>query len=463
MSWYTLPNNLFVTSTNDAIKITPLIKADFSTWLERQESRVAAWLNASNFTAKPKQLALVPAADGQLQEVVLGVKAYDHLWSYGGLAKQLPVGVYQFAVSLSEKHCELASFAWGLGAYRFERYKKSDDSVATLSLRDCCDQADLENRLQGSYLVRNLINIPTDDLGPTELALVIEELANAFGADFQQIIGDSLLVKNYPAIHAVGRASDDAPRLFDLRWGKTGHPKVTLVGKGVCYDTGGLSLKPTDNMVLMKKDMGGAAHVLGLALMIMQAELPIQLRVLIPAVENAVSGNAYRPGDIIATRAGKTVEIGNTDAEGRLILADALFEAASEKPELIVDVATLTGAARVAVGPDIAAMFTDNDDLAEQLTQASAVTQDPVWRLPLFADYKDMLKSSVADMSNLAKSPFAGATVAGLFLQEFVDKDIPWVHFDIMAWNATERPGRPQGGEALGLRAIYQYLVERFK
>lgn len=463
MNWYTLPENLFVSNADNAVIITPLVEADFSVWSEGQESRVVAWVAASNFKAKPKQLCLIPATDGQLQEVVLGVKAYDDLWSYGGLAKQLPAGVYQFSTSLADKHCELASFAWGLGAYRFERYKQSDDSLATLSLRSCCDQSDLENRLQGSYLVRNLINTPTDDLGPSELAVVIEELASAHGADLQQIIGDSLLVKNYPAVHAVGRASDDAPRLFDLRWGNAGHPKVTLVGKGVCYDTGGLSLKPNDNMMLMKKDMGGAAHVLGLALMIMQAKLPIQLRVLIPAVENAVSGNAYRPGDIIATRAGKTVEIGNTDAEGRLILADALFEAASEKPELIVDVATLTGAARVAVGPDIAAMFTDNDELATQLAQASAATQDPVWRLPLFADYKDMLKSSVADMSNLAKSPFAGASVAGLFLQEFVDKDIPWVHFDIMAWNATERPGRPQGGEALGLRAIYQYLSERFK
>jgi leucyl aminopeptidase len=333
---------------------------------------------------------------------------------------------------------------------------------AQLVLPKEVDHSPIENIVESIYLVRTLINVPTDDMGPSELAAAAAQLAKKYKAMFKQIIGKELLKNNYASIYTVGRGSDDAPRLLDLRWGNKKHPKVTLVGKGVCFDTGGLDIKPASAMLLMKKDMGGAAHVLGLARMIMEAKLPICLRVLIPAVENAVDGNAYRPGDIITSRKGITIEVGNTDAEGRVVLADALTEAVSEKPDLLIDIATLTGAARVALGTELPAVFSNQDKIVEELTIHAKLVQDPIWRLPLFALYRDSLNSSIADINNNASDSYGGAITAGLFLKEFVPDDISWLHFDLMAWNLKTRAGRPQGGEAMALRALFSYLTERF-
>ncbi|MCK5620816.1 MAG: leucyl aminopeptidase family protein, partial [Alphaproteobacteria bacterium] len=310
--------------------------------------------------------------------------------------------------------------------------------------------------------VRDLINTPAADMGPADLAQAARELAGEFGADFTVTVGDELIEQNYPAIHAVGRAAAVAPRLIDISWGDPSHPKVTLVGKGVCFDTGGLDLKPSRGMALMKKDMGGAAMVLGLARMIMMTGLPVRLRVLAPAVENSVSGNAMRPRDILRTRKGLTVEIGNTDAEGRLVLADALTEAMADKPDLLLDFATLTGAARGAVGTGIAAMFTPDDNLAEDLYRQGVAEDDPVWRLPLWKPYRRMIDSKVADINNAGDSPHAGAITAALFLAEFVDEGISWAHFDIMAWNPAARPGRPEGGEAMAMRAAFATIKDRY-
>ncbi len=297
---------------------------------------------------------------------------------------------------------------------------------------------------------------------PEQLADAIVTVAQTFGATVTQIVGDDLLAQNYPTVHTVGRASENAPRLIDLRWGDSTHPKVTLVGKGVCFDSGGLDLKPASGMRMMKKDMGGAAHALGVARLVMQAELPVSLRLLVPAVENAVSGQSFRPGDVITSRKGITIEIDNTDAEGRLILCDALAEGRTEAPEVMIDFATLTGAARVALGTELPAMFSNSDTMANGLLSAAEHAQDPVWRLPLHKPYRAMLDSKVADIANAASVPFGGAITAALFLQEFVEDGTDWAHFDIMAWNRTTQPGRPEGGEAMGMRAVFAYLQQRF-
>ncbi len=312
------------------------------------------------------------------------------------------------------------------------------------------------------FLARDLANTPAGDLGPEELAAAAVDVAEAAGACHRVVVGDGLLVENYPTIHAVGRASSRAPRLVDIRWGDPAAPKLTLVGKGVCFDTGGLDLKGASGMRLMKKDMGGAAIMLGLAQAIMNADLPVRLRVLLPCVENAVSGNAMRPLDIIRTRKGITVEIGNTDAEGRLILCDALAEASTEAPALLVDMATLTGAARVALGPEVAALFCNDDTVAASLLAAAAAEEDPVWRMPLWRPYRKMLDSKIADINNVSEGPHAGAITAALYLQEFVAPGIPWAHFDVMAWNPQSRPGRPEGAEATALRALYAHIAHRF-
>jgi leucyl aminopeptidase len=327
---------------------------------------------------------------------------------------------------------------------------------------DAADRAAVQRTAEAIYLVRDLINLPANDLGPAELADAAEKLARRHKAKCRVIVGDELIEAGYPAIHAVGRASVRAPRLIDLTWGRKSHSKVTIVGKGVCFDSGGLDIKPSSGMLLMKKDMGGAAHALGLAHMIMAAGLPVRLRVLVPAVENMVSGDAFRPLDVLRTRKGLTVEVGNTDAEGRLILCDALAEACREKPALLVDFSTLTGAARVALGPDIPAMFSNDDALADDLAAAGRAVSDPVWRLPLHQPYRKGLDSKVADIGNVASGGFAGAIVAGLFLEAFVEPGIPWAHFDLSAWNFSARPGRPEGGEALALRAVHAVIARRF-
>nr|WP_281355277.1 leucyl aminopeptidase family protein [Sneathiella aquimaris] len=324
------------------------------------------------------------------------------------------------------------------------------------------DADEVERLVFATNLARDLVNIPTSDMGPRALEAAASQIAGEFEARQTNIVGDDLLTYHYPMVHAVGRASSEAPRLIDMVWGDSDAPKVTIVGKGVCFDTGGLDLKPSAAMLMMKKDMGGAAMALALSHLIMDANLPVRLRVLIPAVENAVSGNAYRPGDVLVSRSGKTVEIGNTDAEGRLVLADAMTAADEEEPDLLIDFATLTGAARVAVGTELAATFTDDEGLFDGIEKHAKAVNDPVWRLPLWSEYRSLIDSKIADINNSGSTGFGGAITAGLFLKEFVEKSKSWVHFDIMAYNNRARAGRPIGGEAFAIRAVYSYLKERY-
>jgi len=446
-------------SAKKAVPILVVTPNDFSNWFSRQTNFIKNWILAVGFKADFGTICLLPDAAGKLTQVLCGAKDTKDFWCVGSLSTSLPEGLYTFNFD-EAADCENYAIAWGLGAYQFTRYKKPTKKIAQLVLPKNYNSELINNLVESIYFVRDLINTPTEDMGPSELGDAAVTLAKQYKATIKQLVGDQLLKNNFPAIHTVGRASDDEPRLLDLRWGNKKHPKVTLVGKGVCFDTGGLDIKPSAGMLLMKKDMAGAAHVLGLARMIMQAKLPVQLRVLIPAVENAISGNAYRPGDIIKSRKGLTIEIGNTDAEGRLVLADALTEAVSEKPKLLIDMSTLTGAARIAVGTDISALFANNDSLAHDIIRHGEIKQDPIWRLPLYAAYREALNSSIADINNAGADSYAGATTAALFLKEFVPDDIPWAHFDIMAWNLKPRPGRPQGGEAMGLRALFSYIEE---
>lgn len=451
------------TTTSPAVPIHILTKADLPIWLDQQDDFTKSWVASIKFGQTNHESPLLIAdTSGELKQVLVLAQHYDDFWVTAGLAMHLPQGVYQFVTELNHKYWQQWALAWGLGAYQFTRYKKPQRAPAQLLLPENISTQSLFEMLQATYLIRDLINTPASDMNPHTMQQAAAELAQEFNATFRAIVGDELLQQNYPMIHAVGRASQYAPRLLDLRWGNPQHPKLTLVGKGVSFDTGGLDLKDSKGMLLMKKDMGGAAHVLGLARLIMATGLPVRLRVLISAVENAVSGNAYRPGDIVTTRKGLTVEVNNTDAEGRLILCDALAEAGSEKPDLLIDFATLTGAARVAVGTEISALFTPNDELALSLERHGQQQSDPIWRLPLYAGYRRLLDSHCADLSNVASHPYAGAIVAGLFLQEFVPNDVTWAHFDLMAWNMSSRPGRPEGGEAMALRAVYSYLQERF-
>ncbi len=431
---------------------------DFPAWQLQQDAYTTTWLSTSGFRAESGQYRIIPDDKGHCARVIVCVADATNVWGVGVLAANLPAGVYEFVAQKAD--LTACALAFGLGAYQFTRYKTGTPRLAQLYLPAA--QQHIIDIVDAISLVRDCINTPADDMGPSQLAEVVERLAKDYHAKFAQIVGESLLQENYASIYTVGRASDDAPRLLDLRWGNARHPKVTLVGKGVCFDTGGLDLKPSAYMLLMKKDMGGAANVLGLARMIMAAKLPICLRVLIPAVENAVGGNAYRPGDVIKSRHGRTIEIGNTDAEGRVVLADALTEAVSEKPDLLIDISTLTGAARVALGTDLPAMFANDDALAAEVIAAGLATNDPMWRLPLHAGYRELINSSIADINNNASEPYGGAITAALFLQEFVPDDIPWLHFDMMAWNLRHRPGRPQGGEAMAIRALFAYLQQRF-
>src|SRR3990167_8143472 len=374
----------FTLETANARPIHVMTQSEFVEWLNQQGVATKMWLTDSGFKAEAGNVSVVPGDNGQIALVVCCVQDKKNLWQVGGLSSTLPEGCYHF-VNADDQYQSYA-VSWGLGAYQFVRYKKPVRAPAKLIL-SAEDIPTAENIVSSIYTVRDLINTPTEDMGPTELANEMQKIAKEYQADFSQIVGDELLKKNYPAIHAVGRASDDAPRLLNLRWGDSSHPKVTLVGKGVCFDTGGLDLKPSQYMLLMKKDMGGAANVLGLARMIMCAKLPVDLRVIIPAVENAVSGNAYRPGDVIKSRKGLTIEIGNTDAEGRVVLADALTEAASEKPALLIDLSTLTGAARVALGTDLPAIFSNNNELADAVIAAGGQQKYTIRGLPLFFAY----------------------------------------------------------------------------
>ena len=417
------------------------------------------------FTAKPGAWLALPNAGGEIAEVLFGLEdetaKFRDPFRTGQLPGLLPPGLYRFA-NVAAEHAHLATLAFALGCYRFGRYRKSERPEVKLVPPDGVDVAEVTRMAEAAALARDLINTPSNDMGPQELAEAAQELAQRFDAAFTCVVGDALTQQNFPLIHAVGMASLRAPRLIDFTWGDPSHPKVTLVGKGVCFDTGGLDLKPSSSMLIMKKDMGGAANVLALALMVMEAKLKVRLRVLIPAVENAVAGNAFRPLDIFTSRKGLTVEIGNTDAEGRLVLADALALADEEKPDLLIDLGTLTGAARVALGPDLPPFYTDDETLAESLSACARQENDPLWRLPLWPPYDSWLDSKVANINNAPSGGFAGSITCALFLQRFVETAKSWLHVDIFGWTPSARPARPEGGECQAARAIYRLLSNRY-
>jgi leucyl aminopeptidase len=455
-----------IDDTAGAIPLVVLTKERLSARLTEAPERERNWLTATGFGADQGKLALVPAETGRLSRVMVGLgdgtDAGSGIWALAGLPEALPEGSYRLERVPDGTDPTRLALGWALATYTFARYRAKRGASTALVWPEGADRARVERLAGAVFLARDLANTPAGDLGPAELAAEAVRVAKAAGARHRVIVGDELLAENYPTIHAVGRAAAQAPRLVDILWGEASAPKVTLVGKGVCFDTGGLDLKTASGMRLMKKDMAGAGIVLGLAQAIMDAGLPVRLRVLLPLVENAVSGNAVHPMDIIRTRKGLTVEIGNTDAEGRLILCDALAEAATEKPALLVDIATLTGAARVALGPELAALFCNDDGLAEVLLTAARAEDDPMWRMPLWRPYRRMIDSKIADLNNVSESQHAGAVTAALYLQEFVEPDIPWAHLDVMAWNPKGRPGRPEGAEATALRALYAHIAQRF-
>ncbi len=425
-------------STARTVSITTLDSESLKRWRAGVDAGERRWLDGTGFAAAPGELAFIPDADGRVARVLVGIGGDDDpLWALAGLPSALPPGRYK---SDGDDGGKAAGLVWPRRA----------------------DRAAVARAAEAVFLARDLINTPAADMGPAELTEAALAVARSHRGALKVILGGDLLHRGYPAIHAVGRASRRQPRLIDLRWGRATAPRVTIVGKGVCFDSGGLDLKTSGSMRLMKKDMGGAANALALAQMIMDARLPVRLRLLIPAVENSVSGDAMRPLDVLATRQGLTVEVGNTDAEGRLVLCDALTEAGREHPALVVDLATLTGAARVALGPDLPAMFCNDEALAADLMRHAAAEADPMWRLPLWRPYAKRLESPVADLNNVADGPFAGAITAALFLQRFVADATPWIHLDIYGWNPSPRPGRPVGGEAMAIRALFALIAERF-
>lgn len=454
---------LFVTKDKRAVPVWFAAADTYNSISRMLDAPARAFAKAAGFEPKPGRFLALPSVDGSVSAILFGIEsatgpAKDPFLP-GKLAGLLPPGVYRFANAPHDAH--LAALAVALNAYRFTRYRKAAALDIRLVVPDGVDGAELSRLVEGVSLTRDLINTPSNDMGPAELEAAARKLAKAHGAKFHSIDGKAL-AKDFPLIQAVGAASDRAPRLIDITWGNPKHPKITLVGKGVCFDTGGLNIKPDAGMLNMKKDMGGAATVLGLAHMIMDRGLKIRLRVLIPAVENSIAGNAFRPRDIYRSRKGITVEIGNTDAEGRLVLADALALADEENPDLIVDMATLTGAARVALGPDLPPFYTDDDALAETLMRHATAQNDPLWRMPLWRPYDPLLDSKVADMNNISSGGFAGSITAALFLRRFVDNAKAWLHLDIFAWSNSAKPGRPEGGESQSARALYAMLAARY-
>ncbi|MDG1707152.1 MAG: leucyl aminopeptidase family protein [Emcibacteraceae bacterium] len=434
-------------------------------WAKNATPSQQQWIKANNFTAKDGEVITFSNEQGEMDLVLVGVSDEGiNPWFFSGVVGKLPDGTYKIATELNELEACSAAFGWAMGHYQFDQYlKDKNDKAAFLIVPNTCDYAHVSALVNGTYLARDLVNVPTCDMGPTELEEVARKLSKTYSAKIKTIVGDDLLKKGFETIHTVGRAAEKEPRLIDMTWGHKDAPKVTLVGKGVCFDTGGLDIKPSGAMLTMKKDMGGAAHVLGLGQMIMALNLNIRLRILIPAVENNISSNAFRPGDIIKSYEGTTIEVGNTDAEGRLVLCDALALASEENPDLILDFATLTGAARVAMGPDVPPYFTDDANLSTALQSLSEIENDPLWPMPLYQPYKKLLNSSIADINNVATTGFGGAITAALFLKHFVGKDITWAHFDVYAWNTGNRPGKPKGGEAMGLRTVFRYLKEKYQ
>ncbi|MBL8327639.1 MAG: leucyl aminopeptidase family protein [Rubrivivax sp.] len=446
----------------EAITIHVVDRAAWPAARERLDAASQRWLVACGFDGAPDSHALLPDASGALGCVWAGVRSATDPYALAALPRQLPPATYVLGEAGLVLDEEAAALSWTLGGYVFDLYKPARRPSAALQLP--ASAASSQGALLGEAImaVRDLVNTPAEHMGPAELAEAARLLARQHGARFRQIVGDELLKKGFPAIHAVGRAATRAPRLIELNWGSPKHPRLTLVGKGVCFDSGGLDIKPADGMRWMKKDMGGAANTLGLATLVMAMQLPVQLQVLIPAVENAIAGNAYRPGDVIKTRAGLHIEIGNTDAEGRVILCDALAYAVETGPDLLIDLATLTGAARVALGPQLPALFCRRMDLARQLVDRGLALGDPLWHMPLWQPYHASIESDIADIVNTGKGPMAGAITAALFLADFVPESTDWMHIDLFAWNDGSRPGRPAGGEAQTIRALLAMLKERF-
>jgi len=447
---------------NRAVPITPVTAGDFKARLGKLSAAERRWIDLHNYTAKPGSYLLVNNADGALARVYFGLGeegAERDPFEFGKLSRLLPDAEYRIDGALPE--ARLSALGWLLEAYSFDRYRKSGAAPARLQCPKDVDRKEVLSAATATGLARDLINTPASDLGPAELEAAARKLAGQFKARIRVISGRQL-ERGFPMIHAVGKASPRAPRLIDFTWGPARAPTITLVGKGVCFDTGGLDIKPPSGMLLMKKDMGGAANVLGLAQMIMTAKLNVRLRVLIPALENSVDGLAFRPGDVLTSRKGLTVEIGNTDAEGRLILADALALADEEKPDLLIDMATLTGAARVALGPDLPPFYTDDDALAAEISAAARAENDPLWRLPFWRPYYSLFESRIADLNNSSESAYAGSITAALFLKRFVVAAKSYVHFDIFGWTPTAKPGRPRGGEAQGMRALFALIRTRY-
>ena len=445
----------------EAIAIHLLDKSGFATWASQLSAGQRAALGAQRFEGGANQVGIVPDGDGWYAVGGVADPARLTSWCMAKLAEALPAGTYR----LAGQQAAAALHGWQLAQYRYDRYRQDDDPEGPRILLTG-DVARIDDAIAESNavcLVRDLVNAPAEDMGPAALEEQAEHLAKAHGATLKITRGDAL-EQEYPMVHVVGRAAarHHAPRMIHLTWGQAEHPVLAVVGKGVCFDSGGLDIKPAAGMLLMKKDMGGAAHALALAGLVMRSRLPVRLHLLIPAVENAIAGNAFRPGDVLRSRKGLTVEIGNTDAEGRLILADALARACEEQPDLLIDFATLTGAARVALGPDLPALMTRRDETAQALVEAGSATDDPVWRLPLYKPYAEWLKSPIADLNNAPSNGFAGASVAGLFLDRFVSDKTEWAHFDTFAWRPEAKPGRPKGGDALGLRAAWHMLRGRY-
>ena len=448
-----------------SVPLIAVTAAGLDGWLAAQSERVRVAVAAQGFKAAADSVAILPGDGPADWCVAAGVAEAPQLgpWALAAAAARLPAGRYALAGDKQYGELGQAGLGWCLAQHKFSRYRRAEPKAArVLATTSLGAIAAAASEARATALVRDLIDTPASDLGPADLAQVVIDTLRPLGADVQVTSGEALLEKNFPAVHAVGRAAHQAPRLIEATWGDANHPVVAIIGKGITFDSGGLNIKLGSGMALMKKDMGGGAHALALARLVIEANLRVRLHLIIPAAENAISANAMRPGDIIATRAGKTVEITNTDAEGRLVLCDAIALAAEKNPALIIDFATLTGAARVALGPQLPALFANDDALASELLAAGMAVGDPLWRLPLWAPYHDMLKSSLADMVNSADGGFAGAITAALFLEKFVPAGTPWAHFDTFAWNNAARPGRPKGGEALGLRASWALLRSRY-
>lgn len=455
-------DSILIAASTEATPIELVLESEFSAWIKAQDDITQTKLSAQRFEGKRYTQALCFDAAGKVARVFVGARAHEDIWALGNAALTLPAQSYVLDPQLPAGTRQRLALGFAIGAYQFLRYRpKSARPLAQLLLTDSAEREQLMQITKAVHGARDLVNTPTEDLGPEQMQQFVAELATHHQADFRAVIGEQLLAENFPAIHAVGRASHRAPRLLELNWGDPQAPRIAIIGKGVCFDTGGLDLKPADGMAAMKKDMGGAAVAIKLAQLIMQTKLPVRLQLLIGAVENAVGPNAYRPGEVIATRAGLSVEIGNTDAEGRVVLCDALTYAVESSPELILDFATLTGAARIALGPDLPALFCNRDELSLDLIAAGREAADPLWAMPLWDDYYGLIDSKIADMNNAGSSRMGGAITAALYLKRFVPDNIAWAHLDTYCWSEG-KPGRPAGGDCQGLRAAFAYLQQRY-